>query len=335
MASIVYPDLAKKATLSDGTTYGYVSVPASAGKPTFLLLHGYPSTSHDWRHQIAFLQKEGYGVIAPDLLGYGDTDKPTDLKAYRLKVMSQHVIEILDRENVSRAVLVAHDWGVGLASRAAFYYPQRFYGFVSIAVAYSAPGKFDLDALLKYTESLFGYPVFGYWLWHNTDEAADEMAAHPQSAFNLIYPQDPATWKTDLAPIGKAAEWVRSGKTTPLPSWLTQEDYDIHQRLFSEGGYAGPLSWYKAAIRGLNNEDEAGIPEGGNKCTVKNLFIAAKQDYVCRADVGSHSTSKNTTDSRVEVVDAGHWVQLEKPDAVNELLVQFAAEVTKTPSGLL
>lgn len=112
MASIVYPDLAKKATLSDGTTYGYVSVPASEGKPTFVFLHGYPSTSYDWRHQIAFLQKGGYGVIAPDLLGYGDTDKPTDLKAYRLKVMSQHVIEILDRENVSRAVLVAHDWYV-------------------------------------------------------------------------------------------------------------------------------------------------------------------------------------------------------------------------------
>lgn len=35
-----------------------------------------------------------------------------------------------------------------------------------------------IDALLKHTESIFGYPVFGYWLWHNTDEAADEMAAH-------------------------------------------------------------------------------------------------------------------------------------------------------------
>ncbi|KAI2939809.1 hypothetical protein CBS147343_7127 [Aspergillus niger] len=328
MTSVVYPDLAKKATLSDGTTYGYVSVPASEGKPTFVFLHGYPSTSYDWRHQIAFLQKGGYGVIAPDLLGYGDTDKPTDLKAYRLKVMSQHVIEILDRENVSRAVLVAHDWGVGLASRVAYYYPQRFYGFVSIAVAYNIPGpKFDLDALLKHTESIFGYPVFGYWLWHNTDEAADEMAAHPESAFSLIFPQDPATWKTDLAPIGKAAEWVRSGKTTPLPSWLTQEDYDIHHRVFSKGGYAGPLSWYKAAIRGINTEDEAGIAEGEGKLTVKYLYIAAKQDYVCRMEVGSHVTEKNTTDSRIEVVDAGHWVQLEKPDVVNELLVKFAEEV--------
>lgn len=155
------------------------------------------------------------------------------------------------------------------------------------------------------------------------------MNIQPQSAFNLIYPQDPAMWKTDLAPIGKAAEWVRSGKTTPLPSWLTQEDYDIHHRVFSEGGYAGPLSWYKAAIRGINTEDEADIEGGVGKCTVKNLYIAAKQDYVCRMEVGSHMTTTNVVDSRIEVVDAGHWVQLEKPDVVNELLVGFAEEVTK------
>lgn len=60
---------------------------------------------------------------------------------------------------------------------------------------------------------------------------------------------------------------------------------------------------------------------------MKYLYIAAKQDYVCRMEVGSHVTEKNTTDSRIEVVDAGHWVQLEKPDVVNELLVKFAEEV--------
>lgn len=167
MASVSFPTQAKKATLSDGTTYGYVSIPASAGKSTFLLLHGYPSTSYDWRHQIAALQEAGYGVIAPDLLGYGDTDKPTDLNAYRMKVMSSHVVEILDLEKVSRAVLVSHDWwvsfyrrvlpiatnkwirGVGLASRVAFYYPDRFYGLVTIAVSYTAPGgKFDIGRLI-------------------------------------------------------------------------------------------------------------------------------------------------------------------------------------------
>lgn len=83
--------------------------PSTPDHVSFLLLHGYPS-SYDWRHQIAGLQEAGYGVIAPDLLGYGDTDKPRDLKAYRNKTMSTHIVEILDREGIDKVVLVGHDW---------------------------------------------------------------------------------------------------------------------------------------------------------------------------------------------------------------------------------
>ncbi|PYI04807.1 alpha/beta-hydrolase [Aspergillus sclerotiicarbonarius CBS 121057] len=328
MASVAFPTQAKKATLSDGTTYGYVAIPASAGNATFLLLHGYPSTSYDWRHQIAALQQAGYGVIAPDLLGYGDTDKPTDLKAYRLKVMSSHMVEILDLEKVSRAVLVAHDWGVGLASRLAFYHGNRFYGLVTMAVSYTAPGgKFDLDAVLERTKAAFGYETHGYWLWHNSDEAAAEIEANPESMFGLIFPQDPLLWKSDICPRDKAAEWVRAGRTAPLASWLTPEDRDMHHQVFSKGGYSGPLSWYKAMIRGFNNEDEAGIAAGEGKCPVRNLFIAAKQDYICRAEMGTMMTNMNAPDSRIEAVDCGHWVQLEEPEVVNKLLIGFAKEV--------
>jgi soluble epoxide hydrolase/lipid-phosphate phosphatase len=111
MASIAFPTLAKKATLSDGTTYGYVNIiPSHASNPTFLLLHGYPSSSYDWRHQIGGLQSAGYGVIAPDLLGYGDTDKPSEVDAYRMKTMSAHMVELLNIENVDRAIAVGHDW---------------------------------------------------------------------------------------------------------------------------------------------------------------------------------------------------------------------------------
>ena len=111
MASIAFPSLAKKAKLSDGTTYGWVVLaPSLPSKATFLLLHGYPSSCYDWRHQIDGLQKAGYGVIAPDLLGYGDTDKPTDPSAYRTKTMCAHMVEILDIESLDRVIAVGHDW---------------------------------------------------------------------------------------------------------------------------------------------------------------------------------------------------------------------------------
>lgn len=159
MASIAFPDLAKKVTLSDGITYGYVATaPVTPDKPTFLLLHGYPSSSYDWRHQIASLPKAGFGVIAPDLLGYGDTDSPADVGAYRMKKMAQHMAEILDHEGVSRCVAVSHDWyvsacwvchgriltrmnrGSGLLSRLTTYIPDRLLGAVFVSVGYVEPG---------------------------------------------------------------------------------------------------------------------------------------------------------------------------------------------------
>ncbi|GIJ97897.1 hypothetical protein Aspvir_000003 [Aspergillus viridinutans] len=331
MASIAFPSLAKKASLSDGTTYGYVAVaPSSPAHVTFLLLHGYPSSSHDWRHQISGLQREGYGVIAPDLLGYGDTDKPTDVNAYRMKRMCDHMVEILDKEGVSRAIAVAHDWGVGLGSRLATYQRRRFYGLVNVAVSYVEPGAaWDIEALCNLTKSLVGYATFGYWLWHNTDEAAVDCEANPASAFNLVYAYDPLLWIADFAPVGKAADFVRAGRTTPLPSWYSLADYTVRDRIFAKGGYAGPLSWYKAAMRGVNAEDEASVPEEDIPCPLPNLFVAAKQDYVCRADLQSELARKWAPNGRIETVECGHWVQLEKPEILNRLLVEFAGEVTK------
>ena len=111
MASIAFPSFAKSASVADGTTYGYVFVaPSSASKPTFLLLHGYPSSSYDWRKQIKALSNSGYGILAPDLLGYGDTDKPSDVSQYRMKTMSRHMIELLDIEKVQHCITVGHDW---------------------------------------------------------------------------------------------------------------------------------------------------------------------------------------------------------------------------------
>ena len=53
----------------------------------------------------------GYGVLAPDLLGYGDTDKPEELEAYRMKRMSGHIVEILEHEGLKEKIMgVAHDW---------------------------------------------------------------------------------------------------------------------------------------------------------------------------------------------------------------------------------
>jgi len=95
---------------SRAINYHYYTAPPQEGKPTLLFAHGFPSTSYSWHHQVKFFQDMGYGIIVPDQLGYGGTDKPTDAHQYRLKLLTADMIEILDNEKVSKVIAVGHDW---------------------------------------------------------------------------------------------------------------------------------------------------------------------------------------------------------------------------------
>ncbi len=105
------PSLSKKShTVAQGYRYSYIYRKARDCKPTFLLLHGFPSTSEIWTKQIEDLSAAGYGVLAPDLLGYGDTDKPDAFEEYANSKVSSHVADILDHEGLARVMGVGHNW---------------------------------------------------------------------------------------------------------------------------------------------------------------------------------------------------------------------------------
>jgi len=107
------PSSYKTHTTTRGLKYNYFISPAKDAQPTLLFLHGFPSTSRDWQHQVAFFSARRYGVIVPDLLGYGGTDKPLAVEKYGLRLMSTDIVEILDAEKYtedSKVIAVGHDW---------------------------------------------------------------------------------------------------------------------------------------------------------------------------------------------------------------------------------
>lgn len=57
-----------------------------------------------------YFKAKGYGVLIPDMLGYGGTDKPTDPEAYASEALVQDLVDILDAEKIDRVVAVGHDW---------------------------------------------------------------------------------------------------------------------------------------------------------------------------------------------------------------------------------
>jgi soluble epoxide hydrolase/lipid-phosphate phosphatase len=158
------PAPVKKFITSSSLTYGYIYIPPSSGIPTILFLHGFPSGAYDWRHQISHFSQEGCGLLVPDLLGYGSTDKPESAEQYKGKKMASDIIEILDHENIGKIHGVGHDWGSYLLSRLANYHSSRFSSYSFLGVGYMPPGLvFDLESANTVLKLEVGYDTFGFW----------------------------------------------------------------------------------------------------------------------------------------------------------------------------
>ena len=85
-----------------------------AGEPV-VLLHGFPELSHSWRHQLPALAEAGYHAVAPDLRGYGASDRPTAVEAYAAKALVGDVAGLIRALGHESAHVVGHDWGGSLA----------------------------------------------------------------------------------------------------------------------------------------------------------------------------------------------------------------------------
>jgi pimeloyl-ACP methyl ester carboxylesterase len=88
-------------------------VEAGSG-PLVVMLHGFPESWYSWRNQIGPLADAGFHVIAPDLRGYNESSKPQHVDAYRIPVIVQDIVELIEQHGGS-CILVGHDWG-GIAA---------------------------------------------------------------------------------------------------------------------------------------------------------------------------------------------------------------------------
>ena len=115
-----------------------------------VLLHGFPDTSHVWRHQIPTLVGAGYRAIAPDLRGRGRSERPERVDDYALSRIVQDVAGIMDTLGVERAHVVGHDWGAAVAWLVASLLPQRVDRLVVLSVGHPATrARPSLEALQK------------------------------------------------------------------------------------------------------------------------------------------------------------------------------------------
>jgi pimeloyl-ACP methyl ester carboxylesterase len=110
--------------------------------PPLLLLHGFPATRNLWSRVAPLLISDGYRVVIPDLVGYGDSEAPSGV---RVDMASQAawLTGLLDQLGLARPAIIAHDVGSAAAQLMVVNSPQRFRGLAVLDGVYAAEWAMD------------------------------------------------------------------------------------------------------------------------------------------------------------------------------------------------
>lgn len=120
-----YPFAPHYLEVGDGLRMHYLDEGPADG-PVVLLLHGEPTWSYLYRKMIPPIAAAGFRVVAPDLIGFGKSDKPTKIKDYSYERHERWLLTCLDALGLDQITLFAQDWGSLLGLRIAGLQPERF-----------------------------------------------------------------------------------------------------------------------------------------------------------------------------------------------------------------
>ena len=154
----VYTDV----TAHDGTTLRihHVDTGPDDATETVLCMHGEPTWSFLYRKMIPVLAGAGHRVVAPDLVGFGRSDKPTELSDYTYERHVDWMSQWLVKNNLRNITLVCQDWGSLIGLRLATAFPQRFSRIVLANGGLPTGDPPPNEAFVKWREFSQTVPVF-------------------------------------------------------------------------------------------------------------------------------------------------------------------------------
>src|SRR5690242_13945294 len=217
--------------------------------PLVVLCHGFPESWYSWRHQLLALAEAGFHAVAPDMRGYGGTDRPEAIDQYTLLHLIGDMVGLLDALGVEQAVIAGHDWGAPVAWHAALLRPDRFRGVIGLSVPYRPRGPVRPTSVMPQTENA----VF-YQLYFQTPGVAEAEFEHDIRRFirgNLysisgdLPGREPVTMMVPRQG-GLLARWATHfAIPETLPTWITEADVDFYAAEFARSGFRGGLNWYR------------------------------------------------------------------------------------------
>ncbi|KAK7052928.1 hypothetical protein VNI00_004248 [Paramarasmius palmivorus] len=328
MAAVLDKSFYKDFQVSRSFIYHYYTTPAIDSQPVLVFIHGFGVASQDWRHQVRFFQGLGYGIIAPDSLGYGGSSTITDPDQLKLSSVAKDFVELLQHEGIEKAIFIGQGGGCPVISRIAQLFPDVVVAAAFLAIPYSAPTPppFDLDQVLKTQKEVFGYELFGYWGFIGKDpDAPAVVSANFEAFFNVIYPEDPRAWITHFGPSGMLRKHLLSGETLPTPSWFASEEREFQYNTLKTFDLSGPFTYYRAYLENVQSLDGESVPRHSYSMTKPVFFGGGTEDYISLPSVGKQTTVLLCDNSKITIRDfkATHWMHLQVPDEVNKELLEW------------
>lgn len=261
--------------------------------PLIVLLHGFPEFWYSWRWQIPSLASLGYRVVAPDLRGYNETDKPPT--GYDVPTLVHDIVSLIKELGQEKAVLVGHDWGGALAWSLAARYPQM----IERLIVLNAPPPWTFARALRSFKQL-------------------------RKSWYIFFLQLP--WlpeyllgRDHAALVGKILYESAVQKSAFPPDVLAR----YRDAMSKPQALRAAITYYRAAFpfRGQGNTIRDAARE--SNVNAPTLLIWGEQDVALESTM-TDGLWQWVPNLRIErLLDSGHWVQQEKPEQVNSLIAEF------------
>ena len=289
---------------------------AVAGKgPLVILLHGFPECWYSWRHQIEALSPY-FRVVAPDLRGYGDSDKPQGVSSYTLPSLTADVRGIVEAFGAHQAVIVGHDWGGALAWAFAATYPDQTARLI-----------------------VLNCPHPGVFARHLSSNPRQVLRSWYMFFFQIPWVPEYALTAQDHWAIGRIFRATASREDA-----FRDEDVERYKRAAAQpGALTAAINYYRAAFRGRQAlallpapircvaELLVGpipYPVSAPKIEAPTLLIWGEDDPFLGKELteGMEPLFKGRFETKY-IAGCSHWVQQEEPRLVNQYILEFLADM--------
>jgi pimeloyl-ACP methyl ester carboxylesterase len=305
--------------------------------PLVVLCHGFPESWYSWRHQLPALSAAGFHAVAPDMRGYGRSDRPDAIDQYTLLHLVGDMVGLLDALGAEQAVIAGHDWGAPVAWNAALLRPDRFRAVIGLSVPFRPRPRSAVvpTSVMPRSDSAIFYQLY----FQPPGVAENELERDVRQTFLRVLfsasgeSGSAGPWHiTDGGSVGMVPRdgGILSGMTIPaaLPGWLREADIDFYASEFARTGFRGGLNWY----RNIDRNSELLAPFAGAKVTVPALYIAGDRDAVL-AFRGTDQVIANLSNDvprlrgKIMLPGCGHWTQQERASEVNAAMIDFLRQL--------